>query len=92
MGLGKQPGYISSAMLSTVTSMLEMSGVFSVNKLIISLASENSNFMIDNGLSHKKYFVFVQKPKENPQGQLISKAANTYLAITKTPAGVMVSE
>lgn len=48
--------------------------------------------MIDNGLSYEKYFVFVGKPKENPQGQLISKAANTYLAITKTPEGIMVSE
>lgn len=47
--------------------------------------------MIDNGLSYEKYFVFVGKPKENPQGQLISKA-NTYLAITKTPEGIMVSE
>lgn len=41
--------------------------------------------------SYEKYFVFVQKPKENPQGH-ISKAANTYLAITRTPAGIMVSE
>lgn len=48
--------------------------------------------MTDNGLSYEKYFVFVQKPKENPQGQLISKAANAYLAITKTPGGIMVSK
>lgn len=48
--------------------------------------------MTDNGLSYEKYFVFVWKPKENPQGQLISKVANTYLAITKTPEGIMDSE
>lgn len=65
---------------------------FSVNKLIISLASKNSNCMTDNGLSYEKCFEFVQKPKENPQGQLISKAANAYLATTKIPERVMVSE
>lgn len=64
---------------------------FSVNKLIISLASKSSNCMTSNGLSYKKYFEFVRKPKENPQGQLISKAANAYLATTKTPEGIMVS-
>lgn len=48
--------------------------------------------MIDNGLSYEKYFVFVRKPKGNPQGQLTSKAANAYLAITRTPEGVTVSE
>lgn len=63
-----------------------------MNILIISPASKNANFIIDNGLSYKKYFVFVQKPKESLLGQFISKAANTYLAISKTPAGIMGSE
>lgn len=76
-------------MLSILTSMLEASDFFSENKLIISLASKNFNSMIDNGLSYEKYFVFVWKLKENPQGQLMSKAASAYLAITKTPEGIM---
>lgn len=59
MGPGKPPGYISSAMLSIVISRLEMSAFLSVNKLIISPAFKNSNFMIDNGLSYEKYLVFV---------------------------------
>jgi len=46
-------------MLSIVTSMLETPAFFSVNKLIISPASKNFNFVMDNGLSYEKYFVFV---------------------------------
>lgn len=64
----------------------------SVNILMISPTSKNPNFVINNDISYEKYFAFGQKPKENLLGQLISKAANTYLAITKTPAGITISE
>lgn len=63
-----------------------------VNILMIISTSKNPNFVINNDISYEKYFAFGQKPKENLLGQLISKAANTYLAITKTPAGITISE